>query len=67
MNRNCTNCWWHCHTDGRCYVDPRSAIDEDYALKIKMTGPCFDWRFDGLQDWEREDEDALVAMEVTNG
>lgn len=63
MIRNCENCWWHCHSNGMCYVDPRSAYDEDYGLKIKMTTACFDWRFDGLEDWERVDEDALVTVE----
>lgn len=63
MINSCHNCWFHCHTDGRCYLDPRSDYDEDYALKVRMMMPCTYWKFDGLEDWEREPEDALVTME----
>lgn len=59
MIRNCNNCWFYCHSDGRCYVDPRTAYDEDYALRVVITQPCTDWQYDGLKDWERESEGVL--------
>ena len=62
MTKNCTNCFFYCHTDGRCYADPRSACDEDYALKLNLVTACCDWVFDGLEDWERE---TVEVMEVT--
>lgn len=62
--KECKNCWFYCHADGRCYVDPRSAHDDNYALRVVMAQPCTDWQFDGLQDWEREDTEALVTMDI---
>ena len=64
MMKSCNNCFWHCHSNGRCYVDPRSARDDDYSLKVVMATACTDWQFDGLEDWERESCDALVTVEV---
>lgn len=63
MTKNCNCCWFFCHTDGRCYVDPRSAFDEDYALKNVMAQPCSDWAFDGIQQWERDELEKSIASE----
>ena len=54
MIKNCKNCWFYCHSNGRCYADPRSAIDDDYSLKIFIRD-CKNWKFDCLEDWERDE------------
>lgn len=67
MTKECRNCWFYCHSNGRCYADPRSAIDDDYFLKVVMPQPCTDWKFDGLEDWEREacePTETLMTMEL---
>ena len=65
---SCFNCWFYCHSNGRCYADPRSIYDEDYALKWKRSTACDEWKFDGLHDWEREAcEPVLVTMENVVG
>ena len=62
MTKECKNCWYYCHSDGKCYVDPRTAYDEDYALRVAMAQPCTDWQYDGLEDWEREEMHVLMTM-----
>ena len=32
-------------------------------VRIPETGHCGDWTFDGLEDWEREETEALMTME----
>lgn len=60
MTKNCNSCWWYCHSDGRCFRT--AALKGVEAPKIQT---CNEWAFDGLEDWEREDSDALVTMEMT--
>ena len=62
MEQNCKNCWWFCHSNGRCYADPRSAYDDDYSLRLIVRQPCTDWKFDCLEDWEREPETVCVTV-----
>ena len=58
--KNCNNCAWFCHMDGRCYGN---------AIRIEMTTTtttdnyCKNWTFDGLGDEERE---ALMTVDVAN-
>ena len=65
--KNCKNCAWYCHADGKCYgcqVDDFGGTRQIFAPKYTS---CDHWTFDGLQDWEREacePENALVTMEV---
>jgi len=63
-NKSCYECWWFCHGSGQCFRT---------AKMIAITSPkdkyCDEWRFDGLEDWEREDcdpeqDDTLVTMEM---
>ena len=66
MNKkNCNNCAWFCHADGRCWKD---SIGENpaYPMTVKKDWYCGCWTFDGLEDWEREDTDALMAMDEVN-
>ena len=60
----CKNCWFFCHSNGRCYEDPRAHCDEDYALKTDPESVCCAWSGDGLTVEEREELDALVTMEA---
>ena len=62
-NKSCQNCWFFCHSNGRCYVDERSAYNEEYAMQVVMATACTDWADDGLEDWEREPAAALMTME----
>ena len=64
MTKNCENCWFYCHSDGKCYVIPTTGCADEFGIKVNMSTACSDWVFDGLQDWEREPEEALVTMEV---
>lgn len=54
MEQSCKNCWFYCHSNGKCYADPRSAYDEDYAMKVTIAKTCEEWAFDGLEECERE-------------
>ena len=58
--KTCKNCAWYCHSDGKCYG---RCYDGDRVTIFGLTGCCSDWTFDGLGDWEREPEEALVTME----
>ena len=59
--KNCNNCAWFCHADGRCYGS-WSGCSYEIPDVVKENG-CRDWTADGLEDWEREDADALVTMD----
>lgn len=55
MNQKCENCWWYCHQNGKCYVSPASRqIGDDYAVSHSLKDLCWQWKPDGLEDWERE-------------
>ena len=60
--RNCTNCAWYCHADGKCYGNPYHVGAE--LLFAASERSCDDYAFDGLSDEEREELDALVTMET---
>ena len=67
MTKNCTNCAWFCHADGKCYGT--EFILDGMEIGAVLTeapeeGCCRDWAFDGLKDEEREELDALVTMEM---
>ena len=59
---NCKNCAWFCHADGMCWA-PGAASPWEVSETQKNIG-CMGWSFDGLEDWEREELDALVTMEA---
>ena len=58
-SKNCNNCAWYCHADGKCY----GAASDGTYLPLINTGRCKNWAADGLSDEEREELDALVTME----
>ena len=60
-NKKCNNCWLYCHLDGKCYEDPRSHYDAEYAVKVNPDDVCCVWSPDGLTQEER---DALLAVEL---
>ena len=65
MSKNCMNCAWYCHADGKCYGTP-------FGVGAEITvptweGSCGDWVNDGLGDEERASlypEYTLVTMEA---
>lgn len=60
--KNCSNCAWFCHADGKCY-GTEARLNGIHLPKIPKTGDgCCAWTFDGLKEWERED--ALVTKEM---
>ena len=65
MSKNCNNCAWFCHADGRCYGLATQPYGAPFTvgIEIKREG-CDMWTFDGLEDWEREQTDTLVTMEM---
>lgn len=65
MKNKCSNCWFYCHRNGKCYEDIRSHYDEAYAFTADPEEVCCAWSPDGLTADERENLDALVTMEVT--
>ena len=48
--KTCKMCAWYCHTDGKCYVPCMrpSEVNKEYS--------CHDYTFDGLEDWERDND-----------
>lgn len=67
MTKNCTNCAWFCHADGKCYGTEFILDGTEIGATIMgdlADGCCLDWAFDGLKDEERE---ALVTMEQIYG
>lgn len=67
MSKNCMNCAWFCHADGKCYGTPflMSGLEVGATLTVPAEqGCCRSWAFDGLEDWEREPEETLVTMEM---
>ncbi len=77
-NKRCTNCAWFCHADGRCYAhqiewegfardhkyELRKGFDMSYPVRKPDEVFCMLWTFDGLEDWEREEQPALMTMET---
>lgn len=64
--KKCNNCAWYCHADGKCYGREdrlhRGADMFAYIYKPEEPRDCSLWAFDGLEDWEREELDALMTM-----
>ena len=63
--KNCLNCAWYCHADGKCYGTPflLSGMEVGATPTVPAEeGCCRQWAFDGLEEWERED--TLVTMEA---
>lgn len=50
----CSNCWFYCHSNGKCYEDRRSHYDEQYAYPANPEEVCCAWSADGLTVEERE-------------
>ena len=61
MTKNCINCAWFCHADGKCYGV--EGVPQGYPT-VPNGCECSTWTFDGLKDEEREELDALVTMET---
>ena len=59
--KNCNNCAWYCHADGKCYGGNDDGIPV-YAHVNAHNRNCHYWTFDGLEDWEREELNAPVEM-----
>ena len=68
MSKNCTNCAWYCHADGRCYGSENALAGYPDIFDSIIYDPhqdmatCSKWSFDGLEEEERE---ALMTMEMT--
>lgn len=65
MKKCCNNCALYCHSDGMCYGSEMILTGNEVGVPIfqdPRKGSCGDWAFDGLEDWEREDEEVLVTM-----
>lgn len=62
-SNNCHNCAWYCHANGKCYGN---AINDELAIGTEPDGYCQAWAYDGLDDWERDELDALVTMDSVN-
>lgn len=60
---NCNNCAWFCHSDGKCYG---ATFEGSRMSKATFETGCGRWSFDGLEDWEREELDALVTVDEVN-
>lgn len=60
----CSNCAWYCHTDSQCYAN---AVQEELAVPVSPEHLCNHWTFDGLEDWEREEnESSALQTDVTD-
>ena len=67
MAQKCKNCAWFCHADGKCYGTPCLLRGWDFGILLPVPADnynCPDWTFDGLEDWEREETEALMTMEA---
>ena len=67
MSKNCNNCAWFCHADGKCYGTPFILDGMEIGANLTVSpedGCCRDWAFDGLEEWERDQTDTLVTMEA---
>ena len=64
MAQKCKNCAWYCHVDGKCYGNALLPMGTEIGLPMdEKHEACHSWTFDGLEEWEREPEEALMAME----
>ena len=63
MAQKCKNCAWFCHADGRCYGN-YMGVGLEIFKPADQGNQCQDWTFDGLEDWEREETEALMTMEA---
>ena len=55
MNQKCENCWWYCHSNGKCYANPAARqMGDKYAVAHNLNDSCWQWKSDGLEAWERE-------------
>ena len=65
--KTCKNCAWYCHFDGCCY-GTKARLDAEVPGQKPLIPnvPCFDWTYDGLEEWERTDceRTALMTMET---
>lgn len=67
MENTCKSCAWYCHADGKCYGN--LFLPNGFEVGAKLTFPaekgrCKDWQFDGLEDWEREETETLMTVEM---
>ena len=65
MTKKCENCAWFCHTDGKCYGTAArlSGLVPASFPAVWQGSACETWTFDGLEEWEREETEALMTME----
>lgn len=68
MTKNCKTCAWYCHSDGLCYGIPMKPFQMGTEVVLAIGYPpikngCEYWAFDGLEEWEREETEALMTME----
>lgn len=61
MTKNCKTCAWYCHSDRHCYGFMGKVHGEPMPVSKNWT--CGKWTFDGLEEWEREETEALMTME----
>ena len=59
--KNCNNCAWFCHSDGKCYGTEIRLAGIGLPKKPKTGTGCGAWQADGLTDDER---DAFMTMEM---
>ena len=62
-SKNCNNCAWYCHGNSKCYGN---AINDELAIQVDPWQVCSAWAYDGLDDWERDELDALVTMDTVS-
>lgn len=67
MNKECRNCWFYCHGNSKCYAaglikQVNDSFQEEAEAEVRMPDDfCYRWAFDGLEDWERSDEEPVAA------
>lgn len=64
MMKNCNNCAWYCHSDGKCYGNSALRLGIEIGISVyKPLKDCPVWASDGLTDYERETM-TLMTMET---
>lgn len=69
MNKECRNCWFYCHGNGKCYAaglikQVNDSFQEEAEAEVRMPDDsCYQWAFDGLEEWERDDQWSVVSSQ----
>ena len=69
MNKECRNCWFYCHGNSKCYAaglikQVNDSFQEEAEAEVRMPDDfCYRWAFDGLEEWERSDQESAVSSQ----